>query len=646
MEFIYTALAILTSGGIAAFFFSHKTASQIGIWSTILASFCGLIPSLNVLLKRCSSITHLVWNFPFSSLEFGIDSISAFFITILLIIAPLAAVFGKEYLQQYQNKRINFSWGFFCLLIASILLTFLARNGLLFLIAWEMSAIASFFLVTFEDEKKSVRLAGFIYLVAAAIGTTFLIPLFILLDSNGSLNFEFFKMRSSLIFLLAFLGFGIKAGLFPFHVWLPKAHPAAPSHISALMSGVMIKMGLYGIIRTITFMDNPPLWCGLLLVFTGLASGLFGIILATGQRDIKRLLAYSSIENIGIITLSLGLGLLGLQLNNPALITLGVAGSLFHLLNHSIFKSLLFMGSGAIYHATGTRDLNGLGGLLKFMPQTAFYFLIGAMAISAMPILNGFFSEFIIYLAAFKGIISNSFSSLAAVIGMALIGGLTVICFVGTYGMVFLGSPRSQFHAHEAGPNMRFSLFMLAFFCILIPLISSWILPLFIPMIFEIGKIPVETTAIIMQKELAASLFYLIASSTILSAFVILALCIRYFLTKRKPGQTTETWGCAFSEPTATMQYNFSSFTKLVSCNFKALLRPGEHFFFLKKIFPKEHIFSTKTFDVIYHYFYRPFFKRGEILFFRLHRLQHGHLHFYILYICATLLFLLIFKLR
>ena len=253
---------------------------------------------------------------------------------------------------------------------------------------------------------------------------------------------------AGVLFLLAVIGFGTKAGFMPLHVWLPEAHPAAPSHVSAVMSGVMIKTGIYGLMRAFTFLGTPPLWWGWVLVAIGLTSGVLGVLFALAQHDLKRLLAYHSVENIGIIALGLGVGLLGMSTGSPVLIVLGFGGALLHVLNHALFKGLLFLGAGAVVHGTGTREIDQLGGLLKRMPWTAATFLVGAVAISGLPPLNGFVSEFLIYLGAFKGGISTggpvAVPLLALIAGLALIGGLAVACFTKAFGIVFLGEPRSE----------------------------------------------------------------------------------------------------------------------------------------------------------------------------------------------------------
>ena len=270
-------------------------------------------------------------------------------------------------------------------------------------------SLASFFLVMFDDEKESVRRAGWIYLVAMHLGTAFLLAMFLLLGQERRLaGFRAAlgraRRRSGVLFLLAVVGFGTKAGFIPLHVWLPEAHPAAPSHVSAVMSGVMIKTGIYGLLRMLTLLGPPPAWWGWTLLGIGVVSGVLGVLFALAQHDLKRLLAYHSVENIGIIALGLGVGLLGISYGNPTMAALGFAGGLLHVVNHAVFKSLLFLGAGSVLHATGTGEIDRLGGLLKRMPVTGATFLVGAAAISGLPPLNGFVSEFLIYLGALAGL--------------------------------------------------------------------------------------------------------------------------------------------------------------------------------------------------------------------------------------------------
>ena len=481
---VLLAVALPLVGGLVALLCnrSPRLSAFWGIGGTTLGCGLGLVAAVQTLMGAPAFVFYHTWTLPYASFSIELDALSAFFLLPVLILSPLAAFYGQQYLAHWHgHKSLGTAWFFYNVLVASMILVLVARNGMLFLVAWEIMSLSSFFLVVFEDEKPAVRRAGWIYLAATHIGTTFLLVFFMLLGrESGGLDFAGFAAHSaplaSLLFLLALIGFGTKAGFVPLHVWLPEAHPAAPSHVSALMSGAMIKMGIYGLVRALTFLGPPPAWWGSLLIVIGLSSGILGILLALAQHDLKRMLAYSSVENIGLIALGLGLGILGLHAETPLLVALGFGGALFHVLNHSLFKGLLFLGAGALLHQTGTREIDRLGGLMKYMPWTGVTFLIGAAAIAGMPPLNGFASEFLVYLAAFHSVTElNSpavFQSMAIIAGLALIGGLTVACFTRAFGIIFLGAPRTQLttRVNEVGWTMRLPMLILAGCCALLGL--------------------------------------------------------------------------------------------------------------------------------------------------------------------------------
>ncbi|MFA6292462.1 MAG: proton-conducting transporter membrane subunit, partial [Victivallales bacterium] len=418
MTLLLAGFFILLLSGFAAFFTGKDgRAAAISAIAGILA--CLALSSgicLDSIVNGRSFEFSYPLTLPFANFAIGIDPLSAFFLLPLLFLSSLCAIYGSEYMERPWGRHDpRISWFFFCLLVTGMMLVVIARNGILFLIAWELMALSSFALVTFENEKKEVRKAGWIYLVASHVGVAFIFAIFAILgNGHGALDFSSFQtlktgtVTASVIFIFAMIGFGSKAGFIPLHIWLPEAHPAAPSPVSALMSGIMIKLGIYGILRTMTFLGDPPLWWGVTFIVIGTSSGIIGITFALASHNIKRLLAYSSIENIGIISLGLGLGLAGISCNEPFIAILGIAGALLHVLNHCIFKGLLFLGAGTVLHETGTGDLDKLGGLMKKMPFTGACFMTGSAAISGLPPFNGFISEFLIFLAAFYGITSTS----------------------------------------------------------------------------------------------------------------------------------------------------------------------------------------------------------------------------------------------
>jgi hydrogenase-4 component B len=479
MFLILAAVAVQLICGILALLFQRnaKVASRFGVAGPIIALGAGIIPAIHVLSGGAIAPVYIGWSMPLGSFSAGLDGLTAFFLFPILGLGALCAIYGLTYLRSYRDRKsLGFSWFLFNALVASMVMLVVARNVLLFLVAWEVMSLSSFFLVAFENEKKDVREASWIYLIATHLGTAFLLVMFLLLgresqglDFNrlGGLNPEL----AGLCFVLSIIGFGTKAGIMPFHVWLPEAHPAAPSHVSALMSGVMIKTGIYGILRTLTFLGPPPPWWGWALIGIGLFSGVAGVLFALAQHDLKRLLAYSSVENIGIIVMGMGIGLLGISTGSPALAVLGFAGGILHVANHALFKSLLFLGAGSVIHGARTREIDHLGGLLKRMPWTAMTFLVGSIAISGLPPLNGFVSEFLIYVGVFKGALSAKDGSaaplLAVIAGLALIGGLATACFTKAFGIVFLGEPRSDHPSpvRESGIGMVLPMVVLAAGC-------------------------------------------------------------------------------------------------------------------------------------------------------------------------------------
>ena len=569
-------------------------------------------------------------------------------------------------MKKYENhKATGVSWFFFNGLAASMVGVLLARNGLLFLICWELMSITSFFLMTFENEKPEVRSAGLIYLVATHLGTLFLFVFFILMG-QGSLSLDFDKLAlysplvpvfPTILFCLAVVGFGTKAGLMPFHVWLPVAHPAAPSHVSALMSGVMIKTGFYGIIRAITLLGTPTSTWAWILIAIGLMSAVLGVLFALAQRDIKKLLAYSTIENIGIMTLGIGLGLLGQVTGNTFVALLGWGGGLFHMLNHAMFKGLLFLGAGTIAQSLGTREIERMGGLFKRLRVTGLTFLIGSLAIAGLPPFNGFISEFLIYLGAFKqvslaaGNAANALAGLAPafsiIFGLSLAGGMAVICFTKAFGIIFLGEPRTEAaqSAHEGKFSMQLPVILLASFCLALglaaPLLPRIIQPVLIQLMpqFTYKLIPIiEATS--------QTLAYITVASLSLLTLLGLWLLLRKLI-KSKKSQTSQsvTWDCGYIAPDTRMQYTATSFVQPLVIFFKGLLQIKEKFKPAMGIFPRQASLHSETTDLFENRFYSPIFKSIKYFLSRWHWLQHGRLQLYILYIALVLVILLMWKL-
>lgn len=636
------------------------TFAKLGRWPTflgagcvILGSLCGLVPAMRVALGAPPQSLRMVWDVPYGSLYLQLDALSAFFLLPVFLMCAVAALYGAEYLEAYCGKKaLAPPWFFLNVLAASMVVVVLAHNAVLFLMAWETMALSSFFLVTFEDEKESTRQAGWTYLVASHIGTAFLLVLFVLLGrTNGSLDFDRFSASSGagLLFVLALVGFGTKAGFVPLHVWLPEAHPAAPSHVSAVMSAVMIKTGIYGLLRILTFLSPAQAWWGWALCVVGLTSGILGVLLALAQHDLKRLLAYHSVENIGIIALGLGVGIVGLSAGAPFVAVVAFAGAMLHVLNHALFKGLLFLDAGNVVHATHTREIDHLGGLLRRMPGTGATFLIGAAAISGLPPLNGFISEFLIYLASFKGVVSldasNSVPMLVTISGLALIGGLAVACFTKAFGIVFLGQPRTEHaeDANEAGLAMLAPGFVLAAGCILIGMFGSSVVRSMGPLIASVTGLPLIPVGHNLAEAANSVVRVGYFGAALIGVAALLSL-VRAMALARRRISTAVTWDCGYVRLSPRMQYTASSFAQPLTETFAMLLQTRQVFTGLKGLFPQRAEFHSHTDDPYQSYIFRPLFQSISRTMASLRPLQQGRVQLCVLYIAVTLLVLLLWQ--
>jgi hydrogenase-4 component B len=658
MSTFILGLAVIFAGGFVSFLAGRKPsiASFFACAGAVTGSVISIIPCVMVLSSGAALSFSCNWNIPFGSFSIEIDAISALFLIPILGLSAVAAVYGVGYLSSYSDrKNLGVHWFFYNLLLITMALVVVSRNGLLFLISWEIMSLSSFFLVTFDYERPETLRAGLIYLIATHIGTAFLIAFFILLGRQaGSLDFDSIPALSpslaGILFVLAIIGFGTKAGFMPLHVWLPYAHPAAPSHVSAVMSGVMIKTGIYGLVRTITLLGAPSEWWCWLLIIIGATSGILGVLFALAQHDLKRLLAYHSVENIGIITIGLGVGLLGIYKGSPLLAVLGFTGGLFHVINHAVFKGLLFLCAGSVLHSCGTGHIDRLGGLIKRMPWTACTFLIGAIAISGLPPLNGFVSEFLIYLGVFKsgtGSGTDALIPVLVVIGsMALIGGLALACFTKAFSVIFLGFPRnnSAEYAHEAGTTMKFAMVTLAACCFVLGIFSPLVVKSIENVIIEIAPMNPEN----IQTELASAsaiLGHVVLVLIILLGTIGFITVLRKYLFGKRTIRQAVTWDCGYARPSPAMQYTATSFAQPLVDLFKFFLRTRKNISISQEIFPLESKLHTDTPDISEKYFYKPVFSVVSNYLVRLHWLQHGRLQFYILYIALILWILLIWKL-
>lgn len=625
-----------------------RLATVLGAGGTAAACVLGLVPTWRVLLSGATQALRLPWDSTHGDFCVELDALSAFFLVPILGLSALGAVYGSHYLLAFRKEHpLGHAWFFYALFVAGMVLVVLARTAFLFLAAWEIMSIAAFFLVTFEHNKAEVRNAGWVYLIATHLGVALLLLAFLLLGScAGSLEFEAMRRGpapspgwAGLIFLLALGGFGAKAGIVPFHVWLPEAHPAAPSHVSALMSGVMIKMGLYGLLRVVLLLGPPAPWWGTTLAGLGLLTGLIGITLALHQRDVKRVLAYSSIENMGLIVLAFGIGLWGWSNGLSQIAVLGMTAGLLHIWNHALMKGLLFFAAGSVLHATSSQDMERLGGVLKRMPWTGSLLILGAVAIAALPPLNGFVSKWLLYVGLFQSSLvvpdSGSLPALLAFGLLALIGGLAVVAFVRLTGIVLLGTPRSEAaqQAQESSPWLLGPMLILSLLCLLAAVVPQEMNALLgQPLTQILGPLAASPWEEVETE--AAPLFQLgNVHAWIMVALGVGALGV-LILTRRAVRTEGPTWGCGYVKPTPRMQYTGRSFAEMLAEHLvPRLLRPRTTRRAPDGLFPTEAQFASVSPDPLGDRFYEPFFRCCAKWFTRLRVLQQGHVHVYLIYL-------------
>ncbi|MFO0983068.1 MAG: proton-conducting transporter membrane subunit [Planctomycetota bacterium] len=617
----------------------------------------GLPAVLGVLASGRAASLAWSWSLPFGSLSIRLDVLSAAFLVPVFLVPALGAVYALGYWTEAGRPAAAARHRvFYGLLTAALALVMIAQDGVLLLLAWEAMALAAFFLVTLEDENAEVRASGWVYFAATHLGTLMLYALFCLLRrSTGSFALDpvvpggLDPSTVGALFLLALAGFGLKAGIMPLHVWLPGAHANAPSHVSAVLSGVMLKAGVYGIVRVCWMISDLPTWCAGVLVLAGGVSAVLGIAFACGQRDYKRLLAYSSIENIGVIMLGLGAAVLGRSFALPQVTALAFAGVVLHVWNHALFKPAMFFVAGAVLHATGTRRMNQLGALARLMPWTAAIAALGSVAIAALPPLNGFISEWCLYSAFLHGALSGH-GEVAALLTcatalLAVTGSLALAVFVKLHATLFLGQPRSDAtrHAHDPARLMLLPMLVLALLCVAIGMAPRILPALLLPVIASWTR---STGADWAAPMLAANFAVLKTIGVITFGTVVLAALLWAWLGLRarpraehRPG----TWDCGYALPSARMQYTESSFGQVIVTLFQWALLPRRQRPAVQGLFPARTRLETETPDVVLDRGLVPLLRGAARLGLRVRLLQHGQIQLYVLYILVALLFLLLF---
>ena len=636
------SIALFLLGALLSLFFSSKPriASFFSFVFALLGSIFALIAGASALLGQGTAGITLASLPTIGSLTISIDALSGFFVSFIAFVGIAASIYSLSYVAEYAAKGYNIGrFGFlYNIFLLSMILVVSAQNALLFLAIWEIMAISSYFLVTYEHREENVQSAGFIYLLIAHVGAVALAIMFLALASvSGSFDFASFHASSyapflaGAIFILALVGFGSKCGIIPLHIWLPLAHPQAPSSISALMSGVMLKTAIYGLVRVLfDFLGvsaGAPLWWGLALLALGMVSSVLGVLYSLLEHDIKRLLAYHSIENIGIIFIGIGASVLFSWAHQPALAALALFAALYHTLNHALFKSLLFLGAGSIVHATHERNIDELGGLAKLMPITAVLFFIGAASIAAIPPLNGFASELLTFGALLGGVGSFSFASLVlalAVLALALTSALAVGAFVKAFGIPFLGMPRTKhaLKAREVPATMLAGMALLALGCVAAGAFPSVIASASAGILKSLNFESADSIIAVSSGLPNGIILCTLLAGSVLVAFLL------WLSARKRPRHVGETWGCGFPDVTPHMQYSAAGFAMPVTRALSVWLDP----------LSKSSAYGPALFDTL---IYRPAYGIYQYVAPHSAIFHTGKLNDYLMYLIATLVVVL-----
>lgn len=655
----------------------RRFASRVGHALALLAGILGAVAAVGVLLTPGVQVAiDLPVRLPLSANQVTLDTLSAFFVLIISVGSVAASIYAPSYLRSYEDRKPT-GWlaAGYNLFVLAMVLVVTAPDAVLFLVAWELMSTLSYLLVMTDHEDPAVRHAGFIYLVMTHAGTAFITSAFLILGrAAGAADFAHMLAAAgslspwlkTTVFLFLLIGFGTKAGLIPLHVWLPRAHPAAPSHVSALMSGVMVKTAIYGLLRLVFLvLGGGPLWWSAVLIGLGLISAILGVLYALMETDLKRLLAFSTIENVGIILTGLGAAALARGLGLGALASILATAALLHALNHALFKGLLFEAVGSVHHATHTRNLEQLGGLMRRMPQTAALFLGGTLAIAALPPSNGFLSEFmtlkgLLMLGATEAAPAARLAALFAATGLAFTGALAAAAFVKAFGISFLGLPRSEHaeHAHEAPAGMRLGMWLLLALCVVIGLVPA---P-FLGIVHQVGVFLTAAPGLTAPPagpgvsvapglpvgpqpylpEGVGTLTPVLAVS--LAAVALLAFGLARLWSKRRAVRIADPWACGIDlQP--EMQYSGGALVKPLRIFFRGVLRPERRVTREdagSPYFPTLVRYEGSLAPVYERHLYFPFRQALVGISNRLRRIQTGSVQAYLAYIFATLAVLLI----
>lgn len=664
-ELLLLAVFLYLAGAVAALIFngSGKFANYLTGLSAFVASLAGIAAALLVLTTGTGFRLDAPGWIPFTGFVLEVDQLSAFMVLVISFLVAAVSLYSLSYLDEYTRKNPGVLGFLINVFIASMILVVTVGNGFYFLIFWEIMTLVSYFLVVYEQDREALR-AGFLYFLVAHAGAVLIMLSFIILFlTTGSFDFAVFRnaklgtVLSSMLFVMAFVGFSAKAGAVPLHFWLPEAHSVAPSNVSSLLSGVMIKTAIYGIIRfCMDFLGAGSWWWGFLVLVIGIISAVLGMVYALTQHDLKRLLAFSSIENIGIILMGVGVGMLGLALNKPLVVGLGLLAGLYHLLNHATFKGLLFLGAGSIIYSAHTRNLEELGGLAKVMPLTAFIFLVGATSIAAIPPLNGFVSKWLIYQSLFTlgiggGFADKVFVPLFAML-LAMTGALTAMCFVKAYGVAFTGPCRSEHSekAREVPFTMLLGKMILGLGCLAFGIGAPLIAPRVIAVatgLLELPAVSVSAGSAVFPGELAQAVLSTPLIAVLLIGFLVLPLLLLVLYGGVGAGSRLDPtpWACGYKY-IPQMTYSSHAFAQPLQIIFRPLylfsttlrefgLTTGVYF-------STRVAYLVQVEDMWEKFIGRPLARGVQSLGSLIQLLQLGNVRLYCTYIIVTLVILLI----
>jgi len=639
----FLGLFLIFTGGIVSCIAGARVKGAFFAVFSVTGAILILKTAVCVILSAQLVENFFLMPYPIGEIRISWDSLSAFFVILISLGTIFSSVYAAGYLKPYATGKDNLSshYFLFSILIISMFLVVSVRNALAFLVVWEIMSVSSFFLVVFDYEKHDTVMAGLKYLISMHIGLIFILMGFLILsvksanlDFGSFMNIGLSRKWIDLIFALFFIGFGTKAGFVPFHTWLPHAHPAAPSHVSAVMSGIMIKTGIYAILRTITFFPNLPAEIPYFFIFISALTCLWGIINATMQKETKKLLAYSSIENIGIIGLGIGFGMLGRLESTPQMLLLGYSGALAHTLNHSFFKPLLFFCAGSVYRQTHTLNMEKLGGLIKCMPVNSILFLAGSVSICAFPLFNGFISELMIYLSAFAAMNVKSPAPFAVAIlsicAIAFTGAIALICFSKIFGIMFLGAPRQNFE-HSITDNSKSMLYpqtVLAILCLITGTIPQLLLFIVQPAVSVfLSDNPYADFSDFYRFAVKISLCFF--GFAILTGIIFL---IRFMFLRNKKYAQCRTWNCGYQLYSPRVQYSGSSYSNPFLNIIKPLIWICEKHYYPRGLFPKKGSVQSDCRDLAESYLIYPFIHGVRKILNIFSWIQSGNTQQYILY--------------